>query len=140
MSERSPNETAIAFLREHHRAVMATHRQDGGFQLSPVLAAVDADDRVLVSSREGAMKTRNVRRSPRAALCILTERFWGDWHTVEGTVEVVSLPEAMEGLVDYYRRVSGEHPDWDDYRRAMTAEHRVLLRLTIERSGPTQSG
>src|SRR5579864_8021964 len=130
----------LDFIREHHRAVMATQRRDGGFQLSPVLAAVDADGRVVVSTREGAMKTRNVRRSNRAALCFLTERFWGEWHTVEGPVEVVSLPEAMEPLVDYYRRVSGEHPDWDDYRQAMQREKRVLVRITIERAGPDRSG
>ena len=134
------DDDVLAFLREHHRAVMATHRRDGGFQLSPVLATVDADGRVVVSSREGAVKTINVRRDPRAALCILTEQFWGEWRSVEGTVEVLSLPDAMEPLVDYYRRVSGEHPDWDDYRRAMRDERRVLLRLTIERSGPTQQG
>ena len=134
------HEDVVDFIREHHRAVMATHRRDGGFQLSPVLAAVDAEHRVVISSRERAMKTINVRRDARAAVCVLTERFWGAWHTVEGRVEVVSLPDAMEPLVDYYRRVSGEHPDWDDYRRAMEREQRVLLRLTIERSGPTQSG
>ena len=135
-----PDDDVIDFIREHHRAVMATHRKDGGFQLSPVLAAVDAAGRVVVSSREGAMKTHNARRDPRAAVCVLTERFWGEWHTVEGPVEVLSLPDAMEPLVDYYRRVSGEHPDWDDYRRAMEKERRVLLRVTIERSGPTRQG
>jgi PPOX class probable F420-dependent enzyme len=101
---------------------------------------VDGDGRVVVSTRETAVKTVNLRRNPRASLLALSDGFFGEWHTVEGTVEIVSLPEAMEPLVDYYRRASGEHPDWDDYRRAMEQEHRVLLRLTVERSGPTQEG
>ena len=86
------------------------------------------------------MKTRNLRRDPHAWLCVMSDRFFGEWHGVEGTVAVLSLPEAMEPLVDYYRRVAGEHPDWDDYRRAMEREHRVLLRLRVERSGPTRVG
>ncbi|HXZ99857.1 MAG TPA: PPOX class F420-dependent oxidoreductase [Candidatus Binatia bacterium] len=134
------HDAALEFIRAHPRAVLATRRQDGGLQLSPVLCAVDAEDRVVVSTREAAIKTRNLRRDNRAWLCAISERFFGEWHQVEGTVEIVSLPEAMEPLVDYYRRVSGEHPDWADYRAAMERERRVLLRLTVSRSGPTRSG
>jgi PPOX class probable F420-dependent enzyme len=135
-----PNEAALEFIRHNHRAVLATRRRDGGVQLSPVLATVDAEGRVVVSTREGAMKTRNLRRDPRATLCVMSERFFGEWHNVDGTAEVLSLPEAMEPLVDYYRRSSGEHPDWDDYRRAMEREQRVLLRITVEHSGPIRQG
>ncbi len=81
------------------------------------------------------MKTVNLRRDPHATYCAISDRFFGEWHTVEGSVEIVSLPEAMEALVDYYRQAVGEHPDWDEYRRAMEKEHRVVLRLTVERSG-----
>jgi PPOX class probable F420-dependent enzyme len=105
-----------------------------------VLAVVDAQSRVVISTRETAIKTVNLRRNPRASVCVMSERFFGEWHTVDGSVEIVSLPEAMEPLVDYYRRSVGEHPDWDDYRRAMERERRVLLRLTVERSGPTTEG
>jgi PPOX class probable F420-dependent enzyme len=86
------------------------------------------------------MKVKNLRRRPRAWLCVLNEGFFGTWAQIEGPVEVVALPEAMEGLVDYYRRVAGEHPDWDDYRAAMTREQRVLLRVTMQGVGPTRSG
>jgi PPOX class probable F420-dependent enzyme len=134
------HETALDFLRSHPRAVLATYRRDGQAQLSPVLAAVDADARVVISTREGAVKTLNARRNPRAAVCVLSEHFFGEWHTIEGNVEIVSLPEAMEPLVDYYRRVSGEHPDWQEYRDAMTSDRRVLLRITVDRSGPTTQG
>lgn len=133
-------EDALEFIRQQGRAVLATRRRDGGIQLSPVLAIVDADSRVVISTREGAMKTNNLRRNPQASLCAISERFFGDWYSVEGPVEIVSLPEAMEPLVDYYRRAVGEHPDWDEYRSAMVKERRVLLRLKVERSGPTRQG
>lgn len=131
---------ATSFLRENHRAVLATMRRDGRPQLSPVTAAVDDQGRVLVSSRETAIKTANVRRDARVSLCVFTDAFFGDWVQLDGTVDVVSLPGAMELLVDYYRRVSGEHPDWDDYRAAMERDRRVILRLDVERAGPDRSG
>lgn len=134
------SDRARDFLRANHRAVMATTRADGTTQMSPITAGVDAEGRVVVSSRETAYKVRHVRALPYAAICAFTDGFFGEWVQVEGPVDVVSLPDAMEPLVDYYRAISGEHPDWDDYRAAMTSDRRVLLRLTIERSGPTVSG
>ena len=132
--------TAREFLREHHRAVLVTSRADGRPQTSPVTAAVDDDGFVVISTRETAMKVHNLRRQPQASLCVLSDEFFGPWVQLDGTVEIVPLPAAMDGLVDYYRRVSGEHPDWDDYRAAMVRDRRVLLRLAIERAGPTTSG
>jgi len=134
------SDRARDFLRANHRAVMATTRADGTTQMSPITAGVAAEGRVVVSSRETAYKVRHVRALPYAAICAFTDGFFGEWVQVEGPVDVVSLPEAMEPLVDYYRAISGEHPDWDDYRAAMTSDRRVVLRLTIERSGPTVSG
>jgi PPOX class probable F420-dependent enzyme len=131
---------ALHFLRANHRAVLATTRTDGSPQLSPVLVSVDADGLLVVSSRESAVKTRNLRRDPRAWVCAFPDRFFGAWVQVGGTAEVVSLPDAMEGLVSYYRSISGEHRDWDEYRRAMTAERRVLLRITPTSAGPNLGG
>jgi PPOX class probable F420-dependent enzyme len=131
---------ARGYLRAHHHAVLATMRRDGTPQLSPVACAVADDGSVVVSTRETAVKTRNVRRDPRAWLCVFPDTFFGGFVQVEGRVEVVSLPDAMDGLVDYYRKVAGEHPDWDDYRRAMQEEQRVLLRLDLTRAGPDASG
>lgn len=133
-------DAARKFLHENHRAILTTRRRDGGLQSSPVVAGVDAEGRAIVSSRESAYKTRNLHRDPRATLCVFNDAFFGAWMQVDGTAEVVSLPEAMEILVDYYRRVKGEHPDWQDYRRAMQRERRVLLRITLERTGPDRSG
>ena len=124
---------AGAYLATNHRAVMATFRRDGRPQLSPVLATVDAEGRAVVSTRATSAKAKNLARDPRVSLCVFSDAFFGAWVQVEGSAEVLSLPEAMEPLVDYYRRVSGEHPDWAAYRAAMQAEQRVLVRFTIER-------
>jgi len=109
-------------------------------QLSPVACAVDDESRVLISTRETAVKAKNLRRRPHASLCVFTDAFFGEWVQVEGDAEVISLPDAMDLLVDYYRRVSGEHPDWDDYRAAMVRDRRVIVRITITRAGPDVSG
>jgi PPOX class probable F420-dependent enzyme len=131
---------ALAFLRRHHNAVLATTRSDGSTQMSPITVGVDRNDRVVVSTREAAYKVKQLRARPQAAICAFTDRFFGDWVQVEGPVEVVSLPEALEPLVDYYRDIRGEHPDWDDYRAAMVRDRRVLLRMSVERAGPNLSG
>ena len=133
-------DAAREFLTGNHRAVLATHRRDGRPQLSPVIAAVDDAGTVVISSRETAMKVKNLRRDPRASLVVFTDRFFGEWVQVDGPAEIVSLPAAMDGLVDYYRRVAGEHDDWDDYRRAMERERRVLIRIAVESAGPDRSG
>jgi PPOX class probable F420-dependent enzyme len=131
---------ARKFIAAHHRAVLATRRSDGEPQMSPVLCTLDDDGRVIISTRETAMKTRQLRRDPRAALCVFTDGFFGPWIQVEGRAEIVSLPGAMDLLVDYYRRISGEHSDWDDYRAAMVRDRRVVIRVSIDRAGPTVSG
>jgi PPOX class probable F420-dependent enzyme len=101
---------------------------------------VDAAGRLTVSSREAAYKTRHLRRDPWAQVLLLNDGFFGDWVYVEGEADVVSLPDAMEPLVDYYRSVSGEHPDWDEYRAAMERERRVMIRITPRKAGPDRSG
>src|SRR5947208_2180117 len=110
---------ALRFLAEHHRAVLATYRRDGRAQLTRIAATPDADGRVVVSSRETAFKVKNLRRDPRVTLLGLTDDWYGPWTQVDGTADILSLPDAMEPLIDYYRRVAGEHSDWDDYRAAM---------------------
>jgi PPOX class probable F420-dependent enzyme len=133
-------ERAREFMRAHHRAVLATTRSDGQPQLSPVTVGVDDLGRVLISTRETAIKTKNLARDRRAWLCVMNDGFFGEWIQAEGTAEIIHLPEAMDLLVDYYRRVSGEHPDWDDYRSAMTRDRRVIVAITLRRAGPDRSG
>jgi len=127
------------FIRQNHSAVLCTYRADGRPQLSPVGAAVDGEGRVVISSRETAYKVKNLRRDPRASVLVTKANSW-EWVQVDGTADVLSLPDAMEPLVDYYRRVAGEHPDWDDYRAAMERDRRLLIRVEIERAGPDRSG
>ncbi len=131
---------AREFVRFNHRAVLATRTAAGGIQQSPVLATVDECGRITVSSRETAFKTRNLRRQPWAQLCVFTDAFFGQWIYVEGQAEVISLPEAMEPLVEYYRGISGEAEDWDAYRASMELEHRVLIRITATHTGPARQG
>ena len=130
---------AIEWVRRNHRAVIGTLRKDGTPQLTPVSVGADGD-RIAVSSRETALKVKNLRRDPRAWLVLMNDGFFGEFMLVDGPVEIVALPEAMEGLVDYYRNISGEHPDWDDYRAAMERDQRVLLKITPTRVGPTMGG
>lgn len=132
---------ALEFLRSNSRCVLATTRQDGHPQLSPVNVTVNAAGQVVLSSRQTAMKVKNLRREPYASVCAFTDGFYGPWCQVEGPVHIVDLPEAMDGLVDYYRRATHqEHPDWDEYRQAMVDEQRVLVVIDVERSGPSVSG
>lgn len=132
-------DAARQFVRENHQAVLVTYRQDGRPQTSPVAVGVDDAGRLVISSRERAYKVRNLRRDARASLCVLGEDFWKKWIQVDGAATVVSLPEAMEPLVDYYRGTVGEHPDWDDYRQAMERDQRVIVRIDIDRAGPDRA-
>lgn len=133
-------DAARAVVAEQHHAVLATYRADGAPQMSPVTVAVDADGYIVISSRQTAYKVRNLRRDPRAYVCVLPDAFFGRWIQVEGRATIVDLPDAMEPLIDYYRRVAGEHPDWADYRAAMEREQRVLIRIQPDRAGPDRSG
>jgi PPOX class probable F420-dependent enzyme len=131
---------ARTVIATQHHAVLATLRRDGTPQMSPVLATVDGQGRVVVSSRETAFKVRSLRRDPRVWLCVLPDGFYGRWIQVSGSARIVDLPEAMDGLVDYYRRISGEHADWGDYREAMQREARVLLQIELASAGPDREG
>ena len=131
---------AASFLSGHPRAILATSRADGRPQLSPVVAAVDSAGRVLISTRETAVKAKNLARDPRASLCVISDAFFGEWIQAEGNAELIHLPDAMPLLEDYYRALSGEHPDWADYRAAMRRDQRLIVRITIDRAGPDISG
>lgn len=117
-----------------------TIRLDGKPQASPVVAGIDANGRAVISTRETAFKAVHVRRRPWAGLCVFTSDFFGKWVQVEGPADLVSLPDAMEGLIALYRDVAGEHPNWAEFEEAMYKERRVLLRVDIQRAGPTIFG
>ena len=131
---------AREFIRDNHRSVLATRRRDGSVQLSPVLVNLDAEGRGIISSRETAIKVKNLRRDPYAQLCVFENRWPGRWIALDGEADVLSLPEAIDPLIDYYKRFPDEDPDWDDYRERMRREKRVLIRIELQRAGPNRQG
>jgi PPOX class probable F420-dependent enzyme len=130
----------LDFVRPRHKGILSTFRADGWPQLSPVSMGVDGAGRIVVSTYPDRAKAANLRRDPRASMCVLSDDFDGAWVQVYGTAEVLDLPEALEPLVEYFRVIAGEHPDWDEYREAMQRQGKSLLRLTIERWGPIATG
>lgn len=132
---------AKAFLAKSHYGVLATRRKNGELQMSPVTCGLDAEGRAVISSRETAYKVNNLRRDPRAALCVFTANFHGEgWVQVNGGAEIVSLPSALDTLVYLQRQVYGEHKSWPEFHERMAREKRVIIRITIERAGPTVRG
>jgi PPOX class probable F420-dependent enzyme len=130
----------LDFVRPRHHMILITRRRDGAPQASPVTAGVDGDGRIVVSSYPERAKVANLRRAPECGVLVLSDDFGGAWVQVDGTAEVIDLPEAVEPLVDYYRAISGEHPDWDEYRAAMVAQGKSLIRITPTRWGPVATG
>ena len=130
----------LEFVRPRHHMVLVTQRASGGVQTSPVTAGVDDDGRIVISSYPDRAKVANVRHSAAVSVLVLSDDFGGAWVQVDGTCEVIDLPDAVEPLVDYYRAISGEHPDWDEYRAAMVAQGKCLLRVTPTRWGPVATG
>lgn len=130
----------LDFVRPRHRVVLVTRRSDGEPQLSPVTAGVDTEGRIVVSTYPERAKVANLRRSPIASAMVLSDEWNGPWVQVDATAEVIDLPDAVEPLVDYYRAISGEHPDWDEYREAMQRQGKCLVRLTPTRWGPIATG
>ena len=120
--------------------VLTTFRSDGTLQSSPVSGGVDDDGRIVIASYPQRAKSANIRRTPTASVTVLSDDFNGPYVQVDGDAEVVELPDAVEPLVEYFRSISGEHPDWDDYRRAMETERRVVLRIRPTRAGPDRAG
>jgi PPOX class probable F420-dependent enzyme len=128
------------FLRPRHHMVLLTWRRDGGVQGSPVTAGVDGEGRIVVATYPERAKSTNVARRPRASVIVLSEEFNGPWVQVDGDAELITLPDAVEPLVDYFRAISGEHPDWAEYRQAMVDQGKALIRITPTRWGPVATG
>jgi PPOX class probable F420-dependent enzyme len=130
----------LDFVRPRHRMILITSRRDGGPQASPVTGGVDGQGRIVISSYPERAKVRNLRRSPECSVLVLSDDFGGAWAQVGGSSEVLDLPDALEPLVDYYRAISGEHPNWNEYRAAMTAQGKSLIRVTPLTWGPVATG
>jgi PPOX class probable F420-dependent enzyme len=128
------------FLRARHHGILLTRRHDGWPQASPVTMGLGDKGDILISTYPQRAKTRNLRGDPRASVVVLSDDFGGPWVQVDGTATVVDVPEAVEGLVEYFRNISGEHPDWKEYREAMVKQGKSLIRLRPERWGPVATG
>ena len=139
-ADRVDRDALLEFLRPRHRAVLVTRRASGGPQLSPVTYGVDGEGRIVVSTYPSRAKAANARRDPAVSVCVLSDDWDGPWVQVDGEAEVLDLPEALEPLVEYFRGISGEHPDWDEYRAAMQAQGKSLLRVTVTGWGPVATG
>ncbi|MDM7831293.1 PPOX class F420-dependent oxidoreductase [Cellulomonas edaphi] len=130
----------LEFVRERHHFILVTTRLDGRPQVSPVSGGVDDEGRLVISTYPGRAKALNAERDPRVSVCVLSDDFGGAWVQVDGEAEVLHMPEAEDALVDYYRCIAGEHPDWDEYRAAMRIQGKSLIRVTPTRWGPIATG
>jgi PPOX class probable F420-dependent enzyme len=130
----------LDFIRPKHHGILMTTRRDGRPQASPNTMGVDPGGRIVISTYPERAKAMNVRRNGQVSVCVLSDDFGGPWVQVDGTAEVLDLPEALEPLVEYFRCISGEHPDWDEYRQAMLDQGKSLIRVTIDRWGPIATG
>jgi len=139
-ADRVDRDALLEFLRPRHRAVLVTRRASGGPQLSPVTFGLDGEGRVVVSTYPQRAKVANARRDPAVSLCVLSDEWDDPWVQLDGEAEVLDLPEALEPLVEYFRGISGEHSDWDEYRAAMVRQGKSLLRITITGWGPIATG
>ena len=139
-SDRVDKAALVDFIRPRHHAILVTTRADGTPQLSPVTCGLDTGDRIVISTYPSRAKAVNARRDPRASVLVLSDDFDGAWVQVDGTAEVLDLPDAVEPLVEYFRVISGEHPDWDEYREAMRRQGKCLIRVSIDRWGPIATG
>ena len=140
-SDRVDRPQLLEFLRPRHHGVLITRRSStDGVQVSPVSCGLDARGRIVVSTYPQRAKVRNARRNPAVTLCVLSDDWDGAYVQIDGTAEVLDLPDALDALVDYYRCIAGEHPDWDEYRAAMLRQGKVLIRITIDSWGPIATG
>ena len=139
-ADRVGRDELLDFVRPRHRVTLITRRKDGTPQASPVTAGVDEEGRIVVSTYPGRAKAANLRRDPAVSAVVHSDEWNGPYVQVDGTAEVLDLPDALEPLVDYYRSISGEHPDWDEYRQAMQDQGKSLIRITVQRWGPVATG
>lgn len=130
----------LDFVRTRHHLLLATARRDGRPQISPVSGGVDDQGRIVISTYPGRAKTVNAERDPRVSVLVLSDDWNDAWVQVDGDAEVLHMPEAEDALVDYYRCIAGEHPDWDEYRAAMRVQGKSLIRVTPTRWGPVATG
>ncbi len=128
------------FVRERRQWVLTTVKQSGGVQVSPVTGAVGADESLMIATYPERAKVHNIRHDGEVSICVLSDDFGGAWIQVDGTATIVDLPEAIDGLVEYYRAAAGEHPNWDEYRQAMERQGKCMIKIAVTDWGPVATG
>ena len=139
-ADRVARDELLEFVRPRHHGTLVTRRASGALQMSPVTCGVDGDGRIVIATYPQRAKVANTRRDPRVSICVSSDEWNGPYVQVDGTAEVLDLPAALEPLVDYFRCISGEHPNWDEYREAMRSQGKCLLRITPQQWGPVATG
>ena len=139
-TDRVSRDELLEFVRPRHNCTLVTRRRDGSPQMSPVTCGVDAEGRVVVSTYPQRAKVTNLRRDPTVSMLIHSEDWNGPYVQVDGAAEVLDVPASVEPLVEYFRSISGEHPDWEEYREAMRTQNKSLIRVTVQRWGPVATG
>ncbi len=130
----------LDFVRERQQWVLTTRRQSGGLQMSPVTGAVGADEALLIATYPERAKVHNIRADGEVSICVLSDDFGGAWVQVDGMAKIIDLPDAMDGLVEYYRAAAGEHPDWNEYREAMNRQGKCMIQIDVTGWGPIATG
>ncbi|CAJ1587460.1 PPOX class F420-dependent oxidoreductase [[Mycobacterium] wendilense] len=130
----------LRFVRPRHRMILLTRRRDGTTQASPVTGGVDDSGRLVIATYPQRAKTRNARARPDVSVVVLSDDWNGEWVQIDGSAEIIDAVEDVEPFVEYFRNISGEHSDWDEYRQAMRDQGKSLLRITPTRWGPVATG
>jgi len=124
----------------NHKWVLSTTRSDGRPQMSLVTGGGLHDGRLVVATYPSRVKVKNVLRNSNVSVIVMGSKFDDAWVQVDGDAELVDMPEAGDLLVDYYRVVSGEHDDWDEYRQAMSDQGKCAIVITPTRWSPISTG
>ncbi|AYJ51086.1 PPOX class F420-dependent oxidoreductase [Rhodococcus sp. P1Y] len=130
----------LDFIRPRHHCTLITHKRNGDLQVSPVTSGVDSEGRIVIASYPERAKVANIRRDSAVTVCIHSDEWNDQYVQIDGTAEILDLPDAVEPLVEYFRSIAGEHSDWDEYREAMVKQGKSLIRITIESWGPVAEG
>lgn len=128
---------AQEFLKQNHRGVLVARKKDGSLQMALVSPTIDADGKVIITSRDSTYKVKNIRRNPQISLLVFGEQFNGSKYIqIEGKAEIIEHPRAMDIVLDWHRQIRGEPADWEEVRKKTLAEGRIAMRVTIEKVGP----
>lgn len=133
-------EGLVEFATGKHSFVLTTTRRDGRPQMSLVTGTITPEGELLISSYPQRAKTHNIKNNPNVSVLIMGGAFNAAWIQVDGTAQAIDMPDAGDGLVEYFRGISGEHSDWDEYRQAMQDQGKSIIRIDPTSWSPISTG